>query len=273
MKALMCGSWSPSMVARASRNAPASSPRGTERMSSWRCSMSDSSSASGPSNSPVWTCAARSGRGSSVTRTLVAPRGPAGERRQGCRRAPGASRPAGSGSCSSAPDQDASSASRSHSPATGSRGADWWRMSSAVCREQPAASASSAESDGCVRIRSSAVREAGQRPAGAPDPRPVSLAERPGHPVPEPRPGSLRRVVEQAREQQVGCVMAVGPERGHDIEAVPLVGRMHPVEQGQLRGGQPRATASRSAGVTRDRRDVARPDGSCRPTTWPRSSG
>ena len=99
------------------RRAP---PSGTVRTSSWRASMSDSSSASGPSNSAIWTCVAALGPAA-----LAEP-----DRRDGRVGRRGRSEPLGRGHDRDArrrsrSHQLASSASRSSSPNSGSSGASW----------------------------------------------------------------------------------------------------------------------------------------------------
>ena len=203
MKALMCGSWSSSMAAMASRYEPASSPRGTDRMSSWRCSMSDSSSASGPSNSPRLDV-----RGPLGTRVVGDPDAVAPRTRRGSARGTPLRVAVALGRADGSVEVTRSGCLvREPEPLPRDRVAGRRLVTDELRRRergQPAARASSAESAGWVRIRSSAVPKPGIGRHDAPDPRAVALAERPGHPMPEPGVGTLGGVVEQAGEQQLG---------------------------------------------------------------------
>ena len=91
---------------------------------------------------------------------------------------------------------------------------------------------------GVVPQRVEGRPEAGQDARDAPDPGPVGLAERPGDARPD-ADLALAGVVQEARHEDVPFGQLLGPEAGHDVEAVALVGDMHPVEDGLLLGGGP----------------------------------
>ena len=133
--------------------------------------------------------------------------------------------------------QFASSASWSSAPATGSTGASWWRISSTVRGEQPAAAASAPTSRrGRAAGRAPAAsraRRRRRRQTHAPYAWPSEYATRGQTPCrPCPRRGAGRPA-----GRRVGH--AVGAERRDDVEAVTPVGDVHRVEQRQLGGRQP----------------------------------
>ena len=80
----------------------------------------------------------------------------------------------------------------------------------------------------------------GERLHGRDDPAAVPLGQRPGDAVHEPHLRPLPAVVQEAREQQVGIAGTEDAQAGHHVEAVATVGDGHGVEQGELRGRQPR---------------------------------
>ena len=126
--------------------------------------------------------------------------------------------------------QFASSASCRSRPASGSapRGASWWRISSAVRGEHPAATASSADARRGSRSRSSVPRIPGTSPPSGADPPAVRLAQRADHAAASPasplpaswsRPGEKDFVVGDAavakRRDHVEPVSPVGDVHGH----------------------------------------------------------
>ena len=135
--------------------------------------------------------------------------------------------------------QLASSARRRSSPAAGSTGSAWCRISSAVRTEQPASRASRADSSAWSRSRSRIPVQPGTCRARRHDPRPPRLAERPGDPR-EDAGLALATVVEEPGEEELVVGRPGRAERRHDVEAVAPVGDVHPVEQGELGRRQPR---------------------------------
>ena len=165
---------SASSAARASRYAPASAPSGTVRTSSWRASISDSRSPSGPSKLSMRTWVATSARRPSPNMTVGAVGGvPDAARTDSTtvsspRRRGGAARPR---------------PARRARPGGGSA-----RPSVASSR---AARAIAADSSAWSRSRSSAGPKPGTPRASAHDPRAPGLAERPGDAGQSPTLGPL----------------------------------------------------------------------------------
>ena len=221
--------------------------------------MSDSSSASGPSNSATWTWVAVSGRRPSPKRTAGSggPPAPVAAAMTGT--------PADASVTVSWPRRRAAAARRTRDRS----GASWWRISSTVRGGQPAAAASAAEVSAWVRSRSSAARNPGSSARHAQDPRAVA----PGQGVGDARPDAgvaLAGVVEQPGEQDVRLGDAVGAQRGDDVEAVAPVGDVHRVEQRELWRGdpgrqrRPLLRAPRGPAGATGTGGPRRPPGSCR---------
>ena len=135
--------------------------------------------------------------------------------------------------------QFASSARRSSSPNSASRGASWSRISATVRGEQPAAAARSAERRGVGLEPPQRRAPARHDPRDAPDPRGRSAA-----------PASTRRAARRpcrpcraswsspaTRTSRSATPSAA--ERRDDVEAVASVGDVHRVEERELRCGQP----------------------------------
>ena len=174
-----------SMRASASRYAPARSPSLTVRTSSCRCSMSDSSSASGPSKTSSRTCVASSGRRASAKRISTLPVATALTRLSWPRRR--------------AEQGHARARRRPAPPGCGSA-----RQSRAA---QPAPSASSADVSACSAIVLNARRKPrNTRSASARTRGPYRSRQRPRHAMPDMQVAALAAVVEQAGEQQVGIL-------------------------------------------------------------------
>ena len=75
--------------------------------------------------------------------------------------------------------------------------------------------------------------------AEAPDPLAMALAQRPSHAMDETDTRPLPGVVEQTRHQQIGVFHARRPQIRDDVQPVPAIGHVHPVEESELPRRQP----------------------------------
>ena len=104
---------------------------------------------------------------------------------------------------------------------------------------QPAAAASRGTGLGVVPKPGERVAKARQQRRNPPDPGAVLLTERIRDPRPERPSSPLPASCSEPREEELLIQPAFGAKRRDDVEAVPLVGDVHRVEEGELGGRQP----------------------------------